>query len=268
MKYDLGLYNKLIESLEENASLLNNPAIATYYAASLMISHDTRNYFDSYYQLLEKNHAIFAKEEKFMFYILATNFLGRNPTVENTIESFVIYQRQVELGLYDEKIPHYAFKNIIGAGLISKAYDWIEQFIEDYGPKLAKEHQLPMINLAQSALDWRQGQYEKALKSLELTKFKDPYLNIAARQTTTKILYELKDWETLRNHLKAFEVFVRRVKDAGHDKSIYLEFVLFAQKVFRLKPYDKKEKSKLIHTLENNSTILDREWLLKCLNNI
>lgn len=270
-KYDLGLYRKLVESLEENPKFLANPTVAIYHAASLVILYEEeRKYFDQYAALLEKSHTLFSKSELLDFYTIATNYLGDRLNLGEkhySVEIFSIYKKQLDLGLFDEKIVHYAFKNIIVAGLHNEDFDWTEQFIKNYTPKLAKEHQHSMSCLGFASLARRRGQTEKALQLLKATKFEDVIHNMTAKRMITMIYYEQKKWEALQMHLKAFEVYIRRLKNMQF-KANYLEMILFTQKVFRLNPYDKKEKAKLIQFLEHHPNILDKAWLLMCLNNM
>jgi len=270
--YDLGLFEDLIIILKEKPRYLKNPAVATHYAAYLTILHPGQEtYFNTYLELLEKHEAIFDKAELLDFYnILITYFVARFNLGETKymVDIFNTYQKKIELGLYEEQINQYAYKNTVVSGLNTKAYDWIAQFIEAYTPKLVEEQQASFYNWAKGTLARRRGQYKKALQFLQATKFEDPQHNMSARLTMTKIHYTLKEWDALQKHLKAYEIYVRRFNKYAFVREKYLEFILYAQKIFRLNPYDKKEKEQLLQTLKANPTIMEKKWLLMCLNNI
>lgn len=75
-----------------------------------------------------------------------------------------------------------------------------------------------LTRLGKAAVARRRGQYKKALQLLELTKFEDVNHNISARLLKGQIFFSLKDWDALQKHLKAFEVYVRRLTIVQYNK--------------------------------------------------
>ncbi len=267
--FDLGLMKQLKTAIEAQPAYLENPTIATYYACYQLSSKiDDPNYFIQLRGLLTAHHSIFSKKELTVFYTFLSgsciiNFNKGKQKYLVTI--FEIYKEKLALGLYEQKIAFIAFKNIVLTGLLNKAYDWIEQFIVKYIPKLEQQDQHTTGNWALAALAHRRKDYETALKILSTTKFKDYHQNLSARVTVTKIYLELAEWDVLQNHLKAFEAYARRVPDMGElgrYKTNYLNFTLLAQKILRLNPYDYQEKSKLIQLIQTSTSVVDKKWLL------
>ena len=151
----------------------------------------------------------------------------------------------------------------------NKAYDWLEKFIKDYSSKLPKEHQQFSYNVGLAGLKYARKQYEEALELLTSIKFEDAIHNMGTRVLVAKVYYGLKRWDALQQYLKTFEIYIRRLNnDIHYKRDMYLELVLFAQKIFRLNPHDITAKEKLLQTLENNPNILHEKWLRMCLNNV
>lgn len=273
-QFDLGLIKQLKIAIEQQPAYLKIPTVATYYACYQLASNiENLNYFEQLKRLLAVHHPIFSKKELFVFYTFLSIFctVNFNRGKEEYIAiAFEVYKEGFALGLYEPKIATTVFKNIVLTGLLNKEYDWVEQFIVEYTPKLEEEEQYTIGNWALAALAHRRKEYHAALAILRETKFKDFYQNLAARVTMTKIYFELGEWETLQNHLKAFEAYTRRLPKSGElgkHQIIFLNFILFAQKAIRLNPYDKQEKDKLIQSIKTTAKIVDKKWLLTWLEN-
>ena len=272
IQYDLGIFEDLLTSLQEKPSLLENPAIATYYAAYLAILQPKDDvHFKAYQQLLENNQSIFDKEELSELYDIAYIYLLKRyiqGESEYLPDLFANYQKIIQLNLYEDKITQYHFKNIIDVGLKNGAYDWIEQFIVDYAPKLDKVHQNTLPRWAQASLARRRGQYQKALQLLTAIKVEDVNHSLTVRLTMTKIYFEINDWDALQKHLKAFEIYIRRLNKIEAHKKYYLDFILFAQKMSRINQHDKTEKAQLLETLKSSDMKFERKWLITYLTNL
>lgn len=273
-QYDLGLIKQLKTAIEEHPAYLENPAIATYYACYQLASNiNTPNYFEQLRSLLTTHHPIFSKKELAVFYTFLSSFCIINYNKgkqEYLVIVFDIYKEELVLGLFEPKIAFMKFKNIVLTGLMNKAYDWVEQFIVEYIPKLDQQDQHTIGNWALAALAHRRKDYETALNILKNTKFRDFHQNLSARVTVTKIYVELAEWEVLQNYLKAFEAYARRVPKMGeleNYKTNYLNFTLYVQKIMRLNPYDKEGKNKLIQSIQATNKIVDKKWLLAWLEN-
>ena len=273
-QFDLGLIKQLKVAIEQKPAYLDIPAIATYYACYQLASNiESSNYFEQLRSLLATHNAIFSKKELFVFYAFLTIFCTVNfnkGREEYLAIGFELYKEETVLGLYAQKIAPTAFKNIVLTGLLNKGYDWVEKFIIEYTPKLDKEDQHTIGNWALAALAHRRKDYETALSILKNTKFKDYSRNLSARVTMTKIYFELKEWDVLQSHLKAFEAYARRLPKSGElgkFKTYYLNFILFAQKIIRLNSYDKQEKNRLAQSIQAATKIIDKKCLLEWLEN-
>lgn len=275
VEFDLGLTPQLIAIIDEHPTYIANPAIATYYAAHQLLNNiNDANYFQKLRKLVTAHNTIFSRKELFAFYTFLTGFCIINYNKgkqENLPILFELFQEELALGLHEHKITSIFFKNIVLVGLNSKAYDWVKQFIHNYVPKLEAQYQHAVGNWAHAALAHRQKDYDTALTLLQTTKTKDYHHNLTTRVTMTKIYFELKEWDVLQSHLKAFEIYTRRLPRTGElkvHKRNYLNFIQFIQKILRLKPHHKTGRNQLLEKLQAATEIVDKQWLLTCFEKV
>ncbi len=267
-KYDLGFLPYILKEKDNIKSIKNNPAINTFHACHLSIL-DTENsdYYFAFKKLLFKNAKLFSDKELIYFHLgAAISCTSRHNRGEErfTLEVQEIHEHAIQLGVY-KNLNQFIFRNVVTFGLHNKKYQWVEDFINEYGPRLKTKHQDAMIAWTRASLAYKRKEYKKALTFLQEAKFEDLLHNLYAKITMMKIYFETNEIEVLQSHLKAMETFTRRHPQIGYHQQLTLDMILFMRKIITLNPYDKTAKGKLRKEIEAINNIGWKKWLLECI---
>nr|HMU04941.1 hypothetical protein [Saprospiraceae bacterium] len=67
----------------------------------------------------------------------------------------------------------------------------------------------------------------------------------------------------LDSHLDAMQVYLQRQKIVGYHKLNYDKMIKYTKKILKQNPFDKESKEKLITEISQESSVTDKEWLIK-----
>ncbi|MBK9015186.1 MAG: hypothetical protein IPM82_14575 [Saprospiraceae bacterium] len=136
--YNLGLLSPVLEFVENNKELLENPAIAIYYFTyKANTESDNEGNFKSLKEQIRLHGDFFPLPEIRSIYLFAINYcigkmnLGAFSYVR---EAFDLYQQGLskDIFLENNEMSRFTFRNIVAIGLQLKEYDWVKSFIKKY----------------------------------------------------------------------------------------------------------------------------------------
>ncbi|MCH2081239.1 MAG: hypothetical protein MK226_02555 [Saprospiraceae bacterium] len=268
--YSYGLIEPILRYIEEE-QLLSIPSIAIYYHCYYTLSDSSNiEHFQSLKKLLFGIDELLTTAEIRHLYLLATNFCLRQYNAGNTTfisDLLDIYEEGLQKAylLIDGKISRFTYRNLVTIGLIQKRYQWVKSFIYDYKEKLEERYRESMFGLCEARLAFSQGDFTKALDLLQKADYEDILLNLAAKTVLMKVYYAMNEYDLLESHLSAMQVYIRRKKIMGYHRDNYLNMSKYMRKVLELVPSDQEAKKQLREEIQSSKTMVEKEWLLKCL---
>lgn len=266
-QFNIGLLPEILAYIEKN-NLLKEPAIACYfYYYYTLIQSENNTHFQAFKRSIFQYSQQFPPEEIRDLFLLAINYCvkqgneGKQAYISEMLE---LYKEglQTDILLEQGELSHFTYHNIATAGLKTKDYEWVNQFIHRYKNKLARQHRESSYSFNGARLAYAQGFYDKALPLLQKANYKDLLLNLAAKTLLLKIYYELDEFDLLNAHLDAMKNFIRRKAVIGYHRSNYLNIVSFTKKLTSVNPYDKAQRKSLEDQIRKTEHLSEKEWLL------
>ncbi len=266
--YDMGLLAQVLR-LADAFGVEQRPAIAIYYYASKALQNpDDPQYFDQWRNCLNASEGLFSNVELRSIYLLGINFCIRqmNRGGQRFIkEAFDLYRAALEKDLLAENgyLTAFTFKNIIRIGTALNEHDWINGFFEKYQSSLHPSERSNVVRYNAAFLHFRRKEYDKAMPLLQQSDFADTLNNLDARRMLLRIYFELEEWQALDSLMHSFTTYLRRQKDLGYHKDLYLNLLRYLRQMLELPKGDKKGLEKLKLRVKETPLVAEREWLLE-----
>jgi len=266
-EFEIGMLDELLVYLKKE-QLLEEPAIACYYYYYYtLIEPSNSQHFQAFKSSLFQHSQQFPAEEIRDLFLLAINYCVKKGNAGDQAyihEMFELYKAGLSTDIFLEQgeLSHFTFHNIATAGLKTKAYQWVGQFIEAYKNKLARQHRESSYSFNQARLAYEQGQYQNALPLLQKANYRDLLLNLAAKTLLLKIYYELDEFDLLNAHLDAMKNFIRRRAVIGYHRTNYLNIIRFTKKLANSNLFDRERRKSLSAQIEAAEVLTEKEWLL------
>ncbi len=270
--YQLDFLQEILVRVER-LQLQNLPAIGLYYYGFKTLTEmDGPTWFGLLRQAMRQHFQHFPKTEMRDIYTLAVNYCIRQINTLKEREQKDFYLEQV-LDLYKEGLlnevfltngvlSRFTYNNIANAGLGLKAFEWVENFLEEYKPNLEAKHRESAYSFNLASLYFRIPDYNKALQLLTRAEFDDILHNLDARRMLLRIYFDLGEYDALYSLLDSFSIFLRRHKDIGYLRQNYLNLIKFAKKLLQIPEGDKQTKAALRQEIEDTKVVAEKEWLL------
>lgn len=267
----------LIDAIIEHVKTQNLntlPAIGIYYHIYQMLTAENPSI---YFQLVKKDllqhQNTFPQKEMRDIYMMMINYLIRfmNAGKMNYLqEAFELYKVGLEQNilLENDTITRFTFNNIVRIALKCKALEWATSFVENYHSKLGKNYQKSFYHFGQASIAFEQQEYEKVLEFLQQFYSRDILLNLGAKTLLSKAYYDLGEFEVLTAHLEAMYNYIQRNKILGYHRTNYLNIIAYINKLLQVNIYSKKELAILKQTIEQETTLTEKEWFLECVEKL
>lgn len=281
VRYQMPLLTSLIGELKTNAqAYLEEPTIQIYLQVLLTLKGEAR-----YQELAEKLiHApsFLAEEEARALFKYAQNHCIRQSNAgksEFLEELFRLYKLQLENKLLFRagEMSHTDFKNIVTVSLRLKAFDWTQNFIQQYHERVVEPYRTNVYRFCQASYHYEKGEMRAALSELQGLEFTDVYYQISARILLLKVFYRQEDQEAARYSIKAFEGFLKRNKELPvRLRQSHLKFLTWTRRLLRLQDKKfvlgekefEKQQQKFCNTLLKEKQISNKTWLMEEGNNL
>ena len=262
--YDLGLLAAAEEMLNEE-KYARHPVINTYaHILQLLQQKQPEQNLRVLLQSLEQFLDYFDEEERLSLHYYGINHYsdylksGEERFLEKTLD---LYMSGLENGslLPHGQLAYWDFKNIIKLATGLKKYDWIEDFIHQYHPKLPAEHREDALHFNLAALHFHKKEFEKAMDQLTLVTYSDIYYQLDSKAMLLKIYYESGEFEAVQSMLPAYNMLIRRT-DQIHP-STQQSFLNFCKILRQLAREKINSLPKIRESIENSPRLRNRHWL-------
>ncbi|MBI5914595.1 MAG: hypothetical protein HY842_04400 [Bacteroidetes bacterium] len=272
--YRLGLLNHVLEFVENNSALLDNPAIAIYYFTfKASTEGDNELFFQKLKERVNLHGDLFPLQEIRSIYLFALNYcIGRMNTGElaYVVEAFDLYKQGLskDIFLEDGLISRFTFRNIVAIGLQLKEYDWVETFIRQYQRFLEEKHRDSLVQFNLAHLHFEKKNYKQAMKLIAQFDYDDILITLVAKTMLLKMYYELDESNALESLIGSMKTYLQRKKIMGYHKDNYKNIIQYTKKLLKVAHYDKEQKQKLRQEIESVNPLTERKWLLLQLDNL
>lgn len=266
--YDLR-FRAEIEQMVLQYDLLQSPAVEIWFFCLRMLeAPESLDFFNRFKRSLLSNDQMFDSDEIRDLHLFAVNYCIRRVNSGerqffNDIMDF--YKNGLQKGYLIEngQLSRFTYHNIVGAGLQTKEYDWIEVFIGKYKNALERSHRESTYKFNLARLEFARKRYDVVLPLLQNANYYDPLIALAAKSLALKIYYEMKAYDLLESHLEAMKIYIRRKPMLGYHRSHYLNLVRFTQKLVLLDRKNTAAVNVLKAAILQEPALVDREWLLE-----
>lgn len=269
VEYDFGMLDWLLTYLHEQPALLATPEIQLYYNCCMALKHpENSRYFLALKPALQTVEDLFPPEECREIVLLTLNYCIRRLNSGEAAfarEGFELYRTALEKGYLLEKgeLDRFTFHNVVAIGIMLEAFEWVEQFINQYSGKIAPTHRESMSSYCRARLAYGQKKYPDAIGLLQKADYNDLLLNLAAKTILLKIYVETDELRLLDAHLDAMTNFLRRKKIIGYHRENYLNIVKYGRKLTSLNRFDKAACGALRTMVEQEPNLTEKAWFLQ-----
>lgn len=267
-EYETGLLQPLLKFLE-NSRWLDEPSVAIYYYSYKALSaKDDSSPFEKLKDLLQNEVGSFTPAELRGHYLIAINFCIRQVNQGNRTflrEAFELYKSGLVAAVFYEngQLSRWTYKNIVVAGLQSKEYDWVKDFIYEYAERLPEKIREGNKNHNLAHYYYEVKDYDRAMQLLVMTEFDNILHNMFGKMLLAKMYYELKEQSALDNLLMSFKAYIQRKKGLGYHKTNYLNFIKYTKRLTTVNFFDKAALEKLKTQMSEEQYLVERKWLIE-----
>ena len=267
VEYDHSFLPLIIQWLENN-DLLEQPAIGIYYHCYLALTENKEEHFQQFRQQLEKHGEYFDAAEVKDILLMAINFcirqvnMGKRHFIQ---EAFDLYKLGLKNDLLTEGglMSRFTYKNIVALGLGQEEFEWVEQFIADWQPKLEERYQESSYHFNLAKLYFTKNDYPRAMPLLAQVDDSDFLLMLDAKVLLLKMYYETGEWDALDSLLSSFKTYLRRKKQIGYHEEHYKSLLRYTFKLLKINRFDKSQVASLRSEISKNDKVLEKNWLLE-----
>jgi hypothetical protein len=231
---------------------------------------------DSHYwelkKLVEENLYQFSRFEKYnlmLFLETCASLKIRDGKKSFVQEIHEIHKYMLGKNLYESSDSNYMhmvrFWKIVNNALTLKKFDWAENFINEYAPKLHPDSIEHMKNYTYSLLSFAKGDYEKSLEQVSKVKSYDFNISFNTKALKLKCFYELGYFEEIFYSLDSIKHSLKK-DTASPDwaKSRFLNFINYFERLVKLKINESVEESEtelLKDQLHKGGEMYEEQWL-------
>jgi hypothetical protein len=265
--YNLSFFDELVKQLGKG-TFDDIPAIYIYRLIHCTLTEPEN--VEHYHQLLAalaKYEHLFSRNEARGMYVFAQNFCIRriNSGDKDALEMiFFLYREMVEKQLIFEGnfVSQPDFKNIVTTGLRLGNNDWVNDFIEQFYPKLNPLFAQNAYTYSLAWVHFSRNEYDKALRMLLKVEFNDVYYHLDSKSLLMKVYFELDEYDAFSSLVDAFKIYLRRnqtISDA--QKKTYHNFILLINKLMKFKLNRSSPSKSFMDELEQLRPAADIPWL-------
>lgn len=272
IKLDLKFFDEIIGYLGK-ADLQNTPLLNYHYTRAMLYrSGMDKKYYFELKKILQKNFDSFMHEDIYNILGNLQNYLVYRMRVADedlSEEQYELYKFAMEKNVltFDdiEYIHPVLYSNITGTMVTLKKYDEAKQFIEKYKERLDPERKDTAVNFNMAKIYFAEGKFDDALTSISHAHQEDVFYKVAIKGLYALIYYEKEYIEELILHLEAYRSFLNSNEIINQSlKANHANFVAFLSKLIKLKDIkDKPEFEYLKHEIQNEPSVLYKQWLIE-----
>ncbi len=245
------------------------PSIDIYY--KVYLTQTNTQDIEHYHALkiaLEKNAALFPKNEAYELYTYALNYCARKVNLAQSqflreyLETFQDLLSKNIIDFSDEEHGPWHFKNVISMAVRMGDYVWTENFINNYKDQLPDVSKDNAVSFNMAQLYFYKKDWGKVIKYLHQVEYEDMTYNLNSKIILLCTYFELDEIEPMYSLMEAFRVYLQRNnKLPAQRRRNYLNYIRFLKKLAKLMPNDEKQKADFLLELEETPGVVSKEWL-------
>lgn len=251
-----------------NSPLLELPVIGVYYQIYLtFVEPDVEAHFFKLKNLIKSHLYLFPPEEARDIMNSAINYTIQKQNQGNlnySKENFELWKDALSIGiiLTNNEISPWAFKNIITLSLRLSEFEWTENFINEWGPKIPKEFRTNAINYNLASLYFYQKEYNKAIPLLQQVQYDEINYGLSSKSILLATFYELDEFDLLNSIFESFKIFLIRNKSLTDDrKKLYLNLIKYTKAIG-----DNHNNISKLKSIKNDiiaTQVASKSWLIE-----
>ncbi len=274
VEINLGIGDVLMESLP-HSGYLKTPVINIYYNIYLLLM-DLQNVekFQGVKSLIKKYYSYFNFEEVYYLYTYLQNVSirqinsGNNEYLSRLVN---VYMDMMEIGVLKEikSFTPWMYKNIITAGLLSKNFDWVKLFLEEYKNYLTEKEKENAYSYNLANFFFYKKEYDSTIEILNQIQFSDVAYELDGRLLLMRAYYETNEHDALESLLSSFRLYLMRNKlITPKMKKQYQNLIRFTNKLLKILPHENEKLSTLKKAVEEQEDIVNKSWLLSKIRDV
>ncbi len=266
-KYNIGLFEKVLEYVRSK-ELLDIPAVAIYYYCCMsLLEKDDETHFQNLKKEIQQHGEYFPLAEIRDIYLLAINYcIGRMNIGHKAFfrEAFELYRLGFEekVLLENETVSRWTFLNVVAIAIRLEEFEWAENFVTDYQKYLEEKYRESVGNFSLARLNYEKGDYAVAMRLCNQVESDDILMNLSTRTMLFKMFYEEGEHDSLESLLESVRNYLQRKEIMGYHKTNYKNIIRFTKKLLKVNPYSQTQKDKLKTEIEMTEPLTERSWLL------
>ena len=213
-KYDFRMLDEVLTFIKKQP-LNDYPVIMIMYYIIILNREEgnDKSYFEAK-KLLDEHLDTLEEEDQRIILVFLTNYAQTQAIKgdeEFKKEHYKLLKETTDKGLHPMQGNYFAensYITIAGTALQKKDFAWAEQFMNKYKDKLPPEQRDNAYNYCMSTLNYRKGNYKKALEGLAKVSIDDFYYHLRVKNHEIKIFFELGDYEKVLFTVDSFRHFL------------------------------------------------------------
>lgn len=253
----------------EDGVLTGVPSIAIWHAAyqALSATEDAER-FVAFKQTLHLQGGLFGPSDQRDLYILAINVCIRRINAGDRAfvrEAFELYRDGLAKKVFIENgyLSRFTYRNVLNIALALEEWAYARQHLDTFREYLHPQTRDNTWAYNLATWHFRRKEYDAAQELLRGVELPEMLENFDGRCMLAIIYYETNALQALDSLLDSFEIYLRRHKEGGYHRLMYLHFVRYLKAIvahpFRSESGTEKLRNRIAHT----EYVADREWLLK-----
>jgi hypothetical protein len=266
-----------LEGFSSELNLLKNPGYNSLRESYLFIklSEDIDD-FESYNELkelLRKNIESYDAAYACRVITVLLNF-GLSRIIHRKDNSsykelFGLYKLSLEngnlLSFHNKFMNLVTYRNILYIAIEVKEFKWIREFIKDYLPEVKADNKDSLENISLGILSFEISDFGKALEYITKVKYDHEIFKIDVKNILMKTYYELGYFETALSMIDTTKhLLTSEINISDGVKKLHYTFIKYYTELLNIRlNYDDFRLHKLIRELQEDESVLSREWLLE-----
>lgn len=257
----------LLQALQKNDSL-HTPLSRLYQLVYQMLTEPTPlPYFEVLEAKLWEATGIEQKERIPLFFFALNFCIRRINAGEEAFRAraFQLYQQALTQNMLLDPagfLEENHFKNLVALGTRLQAFDWTEQFIEDYQDQLAPALRTNAYRYNLAYLSFAQQAYRKVLQLLQQVEFTQVFYQLGAKTILIRTYFETEEYEALRYQLRNFRSYLSREKSLSEaQRKLYVNLCQVMQLLNRYVQGARVSPAEIRATVHRKSPMAAAEWV-------
>ena len=266
-QYKLKLIDEIMTYLNNHEDYRDIPAVAVYLQVLRTITdQDVLAHYYRLKELLDQYGLLFPKHEAMDLYTYALNYCIRinHGNLQFNEELFDIYNSLInkEIIFVNNELSPWDFRNIIVVANRLGRYEWSENFIVTYSPKIPEPYRENAVTYNLSMLYFYQKKFDKVIEQLRNVEYDDVSYNLNSKTTLLMTYFETDEYEPLYSLFESFRTYLNRQKELSIDRKMaYKNLIKFTKKLTKIMPGDKAEIQRLKEEIAATGNVASLNWI-------